>query len=236
MNNENTENSVEGDHHSLINILLQNPEDFNLKQKPSGIRENKMFTLDMREISISSAKGDDNGAYISKGSVTKFYMYNDGSGVWYVNIRDSKGYRKEIVPANEIYELKREYHTSKSNPKFSRAITTIKGYAENEPRPVYVVTYKWANGADKRFDLPWHRNATKPTSGQYYSKDPSLFSKVDNLMAKGLPTDQVYNSIARAGASTISEATPGLKSIDNTKLLSKKVPSARNNSKVKQRR
>ena len=56
MNNENTENSVDVDHQSLINILLQNPEDFNLKQKPSGIRENKMFTLDMREIPMSSAK------------------------------------------------------------------------------------------------------------------------------------------------------------------------------------
>lgn len=94
---------MEGDHQSLINILLQNPEDFNLKQKPSGIRENKMFTLDMIEIPRSSAKADDNGAYISKGSVTKFYVYNenrsrtshkDGNGVWYVNVRDSRGYRK----------------------------------------------------------------------------------------------------------------------------------------------
>ena len=31
MNNENTENSMEGDYQCLINILLQNPEDFNLK-------------------------------------------------------------------------------------------------------------------------------------------------------------------------------------------------------------
>lgn len=240
MNNENTENSAEGDHQSLINILLQNPEDFNLKQKPSGIRENKMFTLDMREIPISSAKADDNGAYISKCSVTKFYVYNeegsrtshkDGNGVWYVNIRDSKGYRKEIVPANEIYEFKREYHTSKSNPKFSRAITTIKGYAEKEPRPFYVVTYKWANGADQCFDLPRHGNATKPTSGQYYRKDPSLFWKVDNLIGKGLSTDQVYNSIARAGASTVSEAIPGPKLIDNRKLLSKKETSTSSSSK-----
>ena len=108
MNNENTENSVEGDHQSRINIL-QNPEDFYLKQKPSGIRENKMFTLDMTEIPIS-AKADDD-LYISKGSVTKFYMYNekgsrtshrDGNGVWYVNIRDSKNYREEIVRGNEI--------------------------------------------------------------------------------------------------------------------------------------
>lgn len=231
MNNENTENSMEGDHQSIINILLQNPEDFNLKQKPSGIRENKMFTLDMREIPISSAKADDNGAYISKGSVTKFYVYNengsrtshkDGNGVWYVNVRDSRGYRKEIVPPNQIFELKREYHASKSNPKFSRAITTIKAYTEKKPRPFYVVTYKWADGADERFDLPRHGNATKPTSGQYYRKDPSLFSKVDSLIGKGLSTDQVYTSIASAGAGTVSEAIPGPKLIDNRKLLSKK--------------
>lgn len=130
--------------------------------------------------------------------------------------------RKKIVPANEIYELKREYHTSKSNPKFSRAITTIKGYAEKEPRPFYVVTYKWADGVDQRFDLPRHGNATKPTSRQYYRKDPTLFLKVDNLIGKGLSTDQVYDSIARAGASTVSEAIPGPKLIDNRKLLSKK--------------
>ena len=84
---------------------------------------------------VLGAKADDNGTYISKGSVTKFYMYNeegsctshkDGNGVWYVNIRESKGYRKEIVPANEIYELKREYHTSKSNPKFSQLSPQLK--------------------------------------------------------------------------------------------------------------
>lgn len=106
MNNESTENSVEGDNQSLVNILLQNPEDFNLKQKPSRIRENKMSTLDMREIPISSAKADDNGAYISKGSVRKFYMYNeealntshkDGNGAWYVNIQDSKGSCKRNI-------------------------------------------------------------------------------------------------------------------------------------------
>lgn len=75
---------------------------------------------------------------------------------------------------------------------------------------------------DQRFDLPRHGNATKPTSRQYYRKDPTLFLKVDNLSGKGLSTDQVYDSIARAGASTVSEAIPGPKLIDNRKLLSKK--------------
>ena len=139
-----------------------------------------MFTLDKREIPLSSAKSNDNGAYLSKGTVTKFYMYNDEgprtshkdeNGVWYINIRSSKGYRKEI-----------------------KAITT---------GPFYVVMYKWADGADQCFNLPRHRNATKPTSSQYYRKYPSLFTKGDNMIEKGLSTEQVYNSIARKGAGTV---------------------------------
>ena len=93
------------------------------------------------------------------------------------------------------------------------------------------VTYKWADGADHCFDLPRDGTAIKPTSGQYYRKDPSLFSKVDNLISKGLSTDQVHNSIARAGASTVSEAIPGLKLIHNRKLLSKKETSTSSSSK-----
>ena len=54
----------ETDHETILNVLLQNPNELNLKEKPSAIRENKLFTLDMREIPISSAEADDNGAYI----------------------------------------------------------------------------------------------------------------------------------------------------------------------------
>ena len=77
----------------------------------------------------------------------------------------------------------------------------------------------------------WGGSTLRPSSareyhqtnrGQYYRKDPSLFSKVDNLIGKGLSTDQVYNSIARAGASTVS---------DNRKLLSKKETSTSSSSK-----
>lgn len=62
-----------------------------------------MFTLDMREISILFVKVDDNGLYIFKSFVIKFYMYNaegsrifykDENGEWYINIRISKGYKR----------------------------------------------------------------------------------------------------------------------------------------------
>ena len=88
------------DHETILNILLQNPEELNLKEKPSGIRENKMFTLDMREIPISSAEADDNSAYISKGSAKRLFHYNsEGSrtvhknenGAFYANVKTSKG-------------------------------------------------------------------------------------------------------------------------------------------------
>lgn len=64
---------AEQDHQTILNTLLDNPEEFNLKHKPSGIRDDQMFTLDMREVSIASAKADDNGVYISKGKAKKFF-------------------------------------------------------------------------------------------------------------------------------------------------------------------
>ena len=71
------------------------------------------------------------------------------------------------------------------------------------------------------------RECHQTNRGQYYRKDPSLFSKVDNLIGKGL------TPFARAGASTVSEAIPGPKLIDNRKLLSKKETSASSSSKKK---
>ena len=84
----------DADHLTILNILLQNPEEFQLKQKPSAIREireNKIFTLDMREIPVSSAEADDNGAYISKGSATRSRTaHKSENGTWYVNVRKAK--------------------------------------------------------------------------------------------------------------------------------------------------
>ena len=79
--------------------MLENPEDLNLKHKPSAIREDKIFTLDMREISITSAESDDNGAYISKGNARRFFQYSvDGTrtvhqenGTFYANVKTAKG-------------------------------------------------------------------------------------------------------------------------------------------------
>ena len=71
-----SEQKDNADHLSILSILLHNPEEMDLKRKPSAIRENKLFSLDMREIPISSAEADDNGAYVSHGSVQQCYTYN----------------------------------------------------------------------------------------------------------------------------------------------------------------
>ena len=152
-----------------------------------------MFTLDAREIPISSAKVDNNGVYINKGSEKKCYIFNeegsrivhsDGNGGWYINVRGSKAYRKVTVSENEVFELKQEYHTSKHNPKFCRMIATVKAVAEREKRPFYLIMYKWADGEVHKFHLPRHGNATKSSSGPYFRKDPSLFAEVDNMLKK----------------------------------------------------
>ena len=101
----------ESDHETILNILLQNPEELNLKEKLSAIRENKIFTPDMRVIPISSAQADDIGAYISQGSDKRLFHYNsEGSrtvyknenGVFYAIVKTSKGYKKEYVPESEV--------------------------------------------------------------------------------------------------------------------------------------
>ena len=100
---ENIDNIDDADQVTILNILLQNPEELSLKEKPSAIRANKMFSIESRKIPIASAKADDNGAYNNNGSVTKFYRYNEeGSrtahknenNVWYINVRSSRGYSK----------------------------------------------------------------------------------------------------------------------------------------------
>ena len=50
--------------HTILNILLKNAQDFELKSKPSDIRGNGVFTLDKNIVPVQSAKADDNGSYI----------------------------------------------------------------------------------------------------------------------------------------------------------------------------
>ena len=41
-----------------------------LQHKPLAIKENKIITLNMHQVSVKSTDADDNGAFISKGSAT----------------------------------------------------------------------------------------------------------------------------------------------------------------------
>ena len=59
----------------ILNILPKSPEEFEYQGKPTGIRENKLFTLNAAKISIKSAIADDNGKYLYKGTASKFYYW-----------------------------------------------------------------------------------------------------------------------------------------------------------------
>ena len=56
-------------------------EDFEYQRKPSGIRKNKLFTLNATKISFKCAIANDNGRYLYKGTASKFYYWleNDGT-------------------------------------------------------------------------------------------------------------------------------------------------------------
>jgi hypothetical protein len=216
------------DHQTILNILLHKPEELELK--PSGIRENKMFTLDMRKISIVSAGADDNGAYFSKGSAKKHYTYTEhGSqtahknedGTWYVNEKVSKEYRRRVVPESQVYELTRLYRTSKNNPDFSRLTATVRACNEKEMKPYYLVMYRWADGKQKEFVLSRHGNATKPTTSAYYRQDPGVFTDIEDMISEGMSTERIYSTMANRNVKTVSQTVSRPKIIDNRKLALK---------------
>lgn len=226
---QNSENFNTENHLTILNVLLQHPEELELKHKPSGIRENKMFTLDARNVSIESAKADDNGAYISNGRPKQAFWYGkDGArtahknenGVWYVNERCGNSYNRKNIPETEVYELTRHYHYSKHNPTFTRTIATIRGASQKEVNPYFLVIYKWS-GPERNFKMPRHGNASKPQSSGYYRKDPSLIHTVDKQLATGMSTDQVYNNLSKVETKTLSETISGPKFVENRKYLSK---------------
>jgi len=188
-----------------------------------------MFTLDSRNISIESAKADDNGSYISNGRPKQTYWYGeDGvrtvhkneNGVWYVNERFGSSYKRKSVPGDEVYELTRHYHYSKHNPTFTRTLATVRAITKKDVNPYFLVIYKWS-GPKKDFKMPRHGNASKPQASEYYRKDPSLSQMVDDQIASGLSTDKVYTNLSKLEAKTLSETIPGPKFVENRKYSSK---------------
>ncbi|CAH3031641.1 unnamed protein product [Pocillopora meandrina] len=87
------------DHCTILNILLDNLEQLDLKHK-SALREDKIFTLYQRVIPIASAELDDNRAYISKGNAKRFYQYSithtghSENGAFFANIKASKATKR----------------------------------------------------------------------------------------------------------------------------------------------
>ena len=219
------------DHQAILNILLHKPEELELKRKPSRIRENIIFTLDMRKISLASGAADDNSVYVSKGGVKKYYActelgsqtaHKNEDGTWYINERVSKEYSKRIVPKSQVYEITRFYRTSKNNPDFSRLTATVRACNEIEMKPYYLIMYRWPGDKQKEFIVPRHGNATKPTTNAYYWRDPCVFTETDDMITEAMSTERIYSTMANKSSETVSETVNSPKVIDNRKLASKK--------------
>ena len=91
-----------------ICILLENPEELLFKGKPSGIRDNCTFTLDMQEISISSMQADDNMVCIY---FTHLFQTRKNGSDLNVNYRNSNNNNKTLN--NHIFN-QTYFHVMKS--------------------------------------------------------------------------------------------------------------------------
>lgn len=207
---------------TMINILLINPQDYEPKERPRGIRKNYVCTLDVNKVSIAVAKSDDNGAYIKRGSPKRLYhvkvtgneisvaqvkICNDA---YYVNHRttetqDNKNvlgarYKKEFVKADEVYELQRQYRVSKSNNGFSNIIVTIRKVEQEKIEDYYLLIYRWNDDCkinEENFVLERHGNAKKPHAPTYFRQNPSLMEKAKDALQSGSSCSNVYNRLTK---------------------------------------
>ena len=116
------------------------------------------------------------------------------------------------------------YKHSKYNPNFFRTIVSVWACEEKEPKPYFLVIYRWSKEGlgPENFVLPRHGNATRRTTSAYYRKDPQLLAEIDGFLEKVMSTDQVYSTTANRKEDTVSQTVWGPKMIDNQKLASKK--------------
>ena len=160
-----------------MELLLNNPKDFELKEPPEvSDVDNFMCTLNRNVVSIATVKADGKGAYGRRGASKKCYYYNglkcqeahvDQENGFYINSRSSSSctWKKIYVDKESIFFLKRHYRYNKHN-LFGQMIVEVELY-NNTPIDHYYVLYRWNNGEDKKGEIlvARHGNARKPHTG-----------------------------------------------------------------------
>ena len=218
----------------IFNVLLNNPYDFELQSKPSAARgHNFMCTLDMNNVSVASARADDNGAYGRRGNSTKFFYWFDGLCLmahksekgYFIKQRDNSAatkrpvYKTEYVDENRVYQLTRQYRHSKSN-NFYTMIAIIRHVKESFPHPYYMYLSRWKGGVTEDFAVERHGNASKAHAAAYYRKDPKVFSNARETLAtnNNMP-DEVYTQLSKDNpeSNSVSEMVTNPKMIHNLK-------------------
>ncbi|XP_066926362.1 uncharacterized protein [Clytia hemisphaerica] len=211
----------------IFNMLFNNPEDYLMLKKPSGIQHSTAFTIDTRQIPLKSVKADDNGSYLSKGTPRKFFHWikdeqprvahpDEKEGQFTINERDRSLFLPAVVNEDEVYEIKRTYRQNKYNPWLTQTICQVKRASEKAYHPFILVIYK-AKVQDEEFQMPRHGNATNPNAPPYYRQDPTVIAKIDEKIAAKRSTEQIYVSLIDDEEDTLSETIRNPKVIENRK-------------------
>ena len=223
---------------TILNVLLKNPQDLELKSKPSGIRDNRVFTLDKNIVPVESAKADDNESYIYAGNPKKFYdwdlqnaprccHHDKLKNCWVVKERDptrSSNFVDIVVDESQVYEIKRSYRQNKYNPWLTNIISQVKPVSSQHYHHYYLMIYKTASQEEDAvappFIMPRHGNATNPGASAYYRQD-SFKEIIDKRINLGQSNDRIYVDLASKEKNSLSETVRDPKLISNRKYASK---------------
>ena len=223
---------------TILNILLKNPQDFELKSKPCGIRDNRVFTLNKNIVPVESVKTDDNGGYIYKGNPKKFYHWDLQNtprcchhdklkNCWVVKERDptsSSNFVDVIIDESQVYDIKRSYKQNKCNPWLTNIISQVSPVSSQHYPHYYLMIHKTASQEEDAvvppFIMPRHGNATNPGVCAYYRQDSSVKETIDKRSSLDQSDDRIYVDLASKNKNSVSETVRDPKVISNQKYAS----------------
>ena len=200
----------------IINMILCNPNDFEIKTRPMFIRKNFACTVNAENISIEECKADGNGVYTYVGKPVKYYFVSlidkqvekclmvnkDDENKFYFNQRSSNTnkttYKKVYVEASSVYQLSRTYRKSKHN-QFQQIIGTLKD-SNRVAISYFFLSYKWLDGKDHNSDdfvVARHGNAKHPHCSEFNRAEKSLIKSTTEKLKSGKSPNATYHELIK---------------------------------------
>ena len=193
----------------LLNLLLNNREEIELKQRPCGILDKFSCTFNSATVPMTLAHSDDNGSYLQKGCPKYLYYVGDSScvialcenGTYYINKRSGTKYQRFMLIVRKYTSwIESIGRRSKIEPSFKCLQLLVELIRKILCRTTLCLTdgtTVWEKNEKTDFVVSRHGNAKHPRASTYYRQNPILRQETKDKLSNGVPSGKTYRDLVK---------------------------------------